>query len=60
MIGAVATFVAVCLATSFVCTAVKEDEDRRLGTQTGRLLGVMTGGILLFGVVVQLLTLWAG
>ncbi len=60
MIEAVLTFAAVCVATSFVCTAVKEDEDARLFVQTGRLLGVMAGGILGFAVVVQAFTLWAG
>ena len=60
MIGAIISFVAVCLATSFVCTAVKEDEDARLGSGTARLLGVMGGGILGFAAVVQLLTVLAG
>lgn len=60
MIEALLTFLLVCLATSFVCTAIKEDEDERLALGTLRLLGVMGGGILGFAVVVQVLTTWAG
>lgn len=60
MIGALVTFVVVCFATAFVCTAVKEDEDPRLFAQTGRLLLLIAGGIAAFGGVVQLVTLWAG
>jgi len=54
------TFLLVCLATSFVCTAIKEDEDERLALGALRLLGVMGGGIVAFALVVQLLTSWAG
>jgi hypothetical protein len=54
------TFALVCLATAFVCTALKEDEDHRLGLGSARLFAVMGGGIVGFGVVVQLLTLLAG
>lgn len=60
MIEAALTFVLVCLATSFVCTSIKEDEDRRLGNGTLRLFGVMAGGILAFAIVVQAVTVWAG
>ena len=60
MIGTLFAFVVVCLATSFVCTAVKEDEDARLASGTGRLLAVMGGGIVGFAVVVQALTALAG
>lgn len=60
MIESALTFAAVCVATSFVCTAVKEDEDARLFAQAGRLLGVMAGGIVAFAAVVQVFTLWAG
>jgi len=60
MTGAFVTFVAVCLATSFICTAIKEDEDRRLLLGTGRLFLVMSGGIVGFAVVVQALTWLAG
>lgn len=60
MIQTALTFALVCLATSFVCTAIKEDEDERLALGSLRLLGVMGGGILGFAVVVQLLTSWAG
>ena len=45
---------------AFVCTALKEDEDHRLGLGSARLFAVMGGGIVGFGVVVQLLTLLAG
>ena len=41
MIATLLAFVIVCLATAFVCTAVKEDEDQRLAFGTGRLFGVM-------------------
>ena len=51
-----ATFVVVCLATAFVCTAIKEDEDIRLATGTLRLFGVMTGGIVMFAGVIQLVS----
>jgi len=50
------TFVAVSAATAFVCTAVKEDEDVRLATQSARLLGLIVGGIAAFGGVVQLVS----
>lgn len=60
MISMIATFVLVCLATSFVCTAVKEDEDQRLARSSGRLFLVMSGGILAFAAVVQIMTLIAG
>ncbi len=60
MIATLLAFVIVCLATAFVCTAVKEDEDHRLAFGTGRLFGVMAGGIVAFGAVVQILTLLAG
>ena len=54
--AAVFTFAVVCLVTSFVCTAVKEDEDRRLAWGTARLFGVIAGGIVAFGLLVQVLT----
>ena len=60
MIASALAFVITCLATAFVCTAVKEDEDHRLALGTGRLFGVMGGGILAFAVVVQVLTVLAG
>jgi len=60
MASTIATFLLVCLATAFVCTAIKEDEDRHLLTSTLRLFGVMVAGILAFGAVVQLVTVAAG
>ena len=53
-------FLAVCLASAFVCTAVKEDEDGRLARSSGRLFGVLGGGIVAFGLVIQALTWIAG
>lgn len=55
----IAEFVAVCLASAFVCTAIKEDEDARLQRNTLRLFGFLGGGILVFGLAVQALTWWA-
>ena len=60
MILTLTTFVLVCLATSFVCTAIKEDEDQRLARASGRLFFVMSGGILAFAAVVQIMTVIAG
>jgi hypothetical protein len=60
MIVTLLAFVIVCLSTAFVCTAVKEDEDHRLALGTGRLFGVMAGGIVAFATVVQVLTQLAG
>ncbi len=54
------TFILVCLATAFVCTAVKEDEDAGLASGSGRLFLVMSGGIAAFAFAVQALTLLAG
>lgn len=59
MIETVLSYGAVCLATAFVCTAVKEDEDRRLWTGTARLFAFLAGGIGAFALLVQLLTWWA-
>ena len=60
MIPMITTFILVCLATSFVCTAVKEDEDQRLARASGRLFLVMSGGILAFAAAVQVMTVIAG
>lgn len=60
MIEALVTFALVNLATAFVCTAVKEDEDARLGMNTGRLFVLLSAGIVAFGLVVHGLTLAAG
>jgi hypothetical protein len=49
-------FLAVCAATSFVCTEIKEDEDERLGRSTARLFVLMSGGILAFALLVQFFT----
>lgn len=53
-------FVAVCLASAFVCTAIKEDEDERLLRGSGRLFAVLGGGILAFGFAIQTMTWVAG
>ncbi|MBL4849164.1 MAG: hypothetical protein JKY65_26870 [Planctomycetes bacterium] len=58
--GGVLEFLAVCLASAFVCTAVKEDEDQRLARSSARLFGVLGGGILAFGLAIQALTWVAG
>ena len=60
MTTTIATFLLTCLATAFVCTAIKEDEDARLGMATARLFVLMGGGIALFAGIVQAVTLWAG
>ncbi|MCO5168623.1 MAG: hypothetical protein M9894_19965 [Planctomycetes bacterium] len=53
------TYLVVCAITAFVCTAVKEDEDRHLLAGAARLFAVMAGGIAAFAVVVQAVTLLA-
>jgi hypothetical protein len=60
VIELVLTFVLVSLATAFVCTAVKEDEDQHLAMSSTRLFLVMAGGIAAFAFAVQVLTLLAG
>jgi hypothetical protein len=56
----VVSFAVVVIATSYVCTAVKEDEDIHLLTGTVRLAGVMALGLVGFAALVQLVTLLAG
>ena len=60
MISLVVSFGVVVIATSYVCTAVKEDEDIHLLTGTARLAGVMALGLIGFAPLVQLVTLLAG
>lgn len=56
MIELTATLVVVCAATSFVCCAVKEDEDAHLVRSTARLFVYMAGGIAAFAGAVHALT----
>ncbi len=58
--GGIFEFIAVCLASAFVCTAIKEDEDERLLRGSGRLFAVLGGGILVFGLSIQAMTWVAG
>lgn len=60
MTSLVVSFAVVVIATSYVCTAVKEDEDIHLLTGTLRLAGVMALGLIGFAALVQLVTLLAG
>jgi hypothetical protein len=60
MLESLAAFVPVCLVTSLVCTALKEEEPRRLAAGTGRLFSVLAAGLVAFGLVVQLLTVILG
>ncbi len=60
MSSLVVSFAVVVIATSYVCTAVKEDEDIHLLTGTVRLAGVMALGLVGFAALVQLVTLLAG
>ena len=54
------SYVFVCAATAFVCTAIKEDDAESLAVSTLRLLLVLALGIGAFGVVIQVFTLLAG
>ncbi|MBI3722896.1 hypothetical protein HY251_02910 [bacterium] len=54
------SFAAVCAATAFVCTAVKEDEPSRLGGSSLRVFGVLAAGIGAFALVIQVFTMLAG
>tara|TARA_R110002072_G_scaffold152039_2_gene301592 strand:- start:933 stop:1121 length:189 start_codon:yes stop_codon:yes gene_type:complete len=58
--GGLLEFFVVCVASAFVCTAIKEDEDQRLLRGSGRLFGVLGGGILAFGLLIQAMTWMAG
>ena len=54
------TFVVVCGVTAFVTASLKEDEDVHLAKATGRMFGVLAGGIVGFAVVIAAVTVWAG
>ena len=54
------TFVVVCGVTAFVTASLKEDEDAHLLQATGRMFGVLAGGIVGFAVVIAAVTLLAG
>jgi hypothetical protein len=54
------SYVFVCAATAYVCTAVKEDEPDSLALATARLLAVLAAGIGGFGAVIQIFTVLAG
>jgi len=54
------SYVFVCAATAYVCTAVKEDDPEALALATLRLLVVLAIGIAAFGGVIQVFTLLAG
>ena len=54
------SYVFVCAATAFVCTAVKEDDPDTLAVATLRLLVVLAFGIAAFGAVIQIFTMLAG
>jgi hypothetical protein len=59
VISTLLTFLVVALATAFVCTAVKEDEDVHLLKQTLKLLQFMVLAIGGFALAVQVVTLLA-
>jgi hypothetical protein len=54
------SYIFVCAATAYVCTAVKEDAPDTLAFATLRLLVVLAVGIAAFGAVIQIFTLLAG
>ena len=56
----VLSFAAVCIATAFCCTCVKEDGADRVSSATLRLFLVLTFGIAAFAGVIQVFTLLAG
>jgi len=60
VITPVLSYILVCAATAYVCTAVKEDEPETLVLATVRLLVVLALGIVAFGAVIQVFTLLAG
>jgi hypothetical protein len=47
-----ASFAHLALVTAFVCTAIKEDDDRRLLLKMLEFLGVIAGGTAAFCVVI--------
>jgi len=54
------SFAAVCIATAYCCTVVKEDGADRVGSATLRLFLVLTFGIAAFAGVIQVFTVLAG
>lgn len=56
MLQLVLTFVPVCVATAFVCTAVKEEKGRALAEGTIRLAAVLAIGISAFGGAIHLVS----
>ena len=53
-------FLAVCLATAYVCSCVKEDEPAALAWATLRLTAFLALGIGAFAAVIQVFTTLAG
>ncbi len=58
--SAILSYLLVCGATAYVCTAVKEDEPETVAVSTVRLLVWLALGIVAFGAVIQVFTLLAG
>ncbi len=56
----VVSFLLVCLATAYVCSAIKEDEPMDLARATLRLLVFLAFGIGAFAGVIQVFTTLAG
>ena len=56
----IGTFLVVCGVTAFVTSSLKEDEDLSLLKSTGRMFGVLAGGIAGFAVVIAAITVLAG
>lgn len=54
------SFAAVCAATAFCCTCVKEEGAGRVASATLRLFLVLALGIGAFGAVIQVFTSLAG
>ena len=54
------SYIFVCAATAYVCTAIKEDDAESLAFATVKLLLLLAGGIAAFGAVIQVFTLLAG
>jgi len=60
MTVALVSYIFVCAATAYVCTAVKEDDADALAVRTLWLLLWLAGGIAAFGLVIQIFTMLAG
>jgi hypothetical protein len=54
------SFAAVCAATAYCCTVVKEDGIDRVTSGTLRLFLVLSFGIAAFGGIIEVFTLLAG